>query len=416
MLNVNFSKVKSPHLSESASTTPSASRALLLVGGLFVIFGILVLLFGSWSELGPVGHVLATTVPLLALYWLSFLAWKKPLYRTLSSTILIVASVILPLVIGVIITETHSYNSTDPWLGLVVSLISLVIYAIIEFWLQQEQQAFFTGVALVASTLNLASVMHWAPYWHPVAALLAGLVLLKVARFLKQSQSDGEASVYHTIGFAITMFSAAALPFSYYVNIFNTPSQPELYISLGYPVIALFFLGVAIYFSYLWRQYSKDILAYQLRVFAENAAAVVLVVPAILIAMSHTHRLDDLIVFVLGVLALSISYAIRVRLFRIMGYVGVLFAFIRVILVRLTLLKLTWPILLLAIGFILIMLAFLVIYLQAKQSLSILWKETDDSLFHLGEEGTFSKTQHSWSVWQWFGFGFLLLFLLAIIR
>jgi hypothetical protein len=377
----------------------SSSVLLLVVGAALILFSIAVMLGLGWQELSTLGKIAGTGIPLLIMYGLAFASRRHPTYSILAPYLFVIASLILPFVVGELVYQVGYGQADNTWYFITPPLILLVLYSLLEFWAELPGHAYFVVISLIFAAVDLGKLKDLGSFWQVAIAIVTGLVLLIVGELMRQAEAKQEAPIYTVAGFITLLAGILLLPTSV-VSYVISWIPDRLIISIGNVLISALLLGIAVYFAQQWKKHADDITAYRLRLVAENVAAITLVLPGLNIAVNQISLSNDIIVLALGILALIVSYLIRVRLFRIMGYIGALFGLLHIPVRYLFGLGFSWPLLLLVIGFLLIALAFFVLNVQSREKLNILWSTSNSSMYGLGKDLPANYPQKALPSWQ----------------
>jgi len=99
-----------PPVPKKRHVRASAAEALLFVGGLIVVIGALTMIGGGWQSWGRDGRIFSVIIPTLIAFGLGF-GIRKPESQRASQAFLLIASVLLPVSIGLTLSELDTSDA-----------------------------------------------------------------------------------------------------------------------------------------------------------------------------------------------------------------------------------------------------------------------------------------------------------------
>ena len=354
------------------------ANVLLLAGSSFVIIAIFVLIFASWNAFSQSGRIVATLLPLLALYLLGFGTRQKPGWSDLAKYTILTGSIILPVAVGVLVDQLKLAAYPSSTFFFYVFFVTTIVYVCLEFALRQKTHALLSVVSAIGLACSFSAAINAENYIYCLMGILISVFFLSVAWQADRADDRYQANIYLVAGTVAGLLALVSLPQAYFGFGFNSS------VTLGYLVVAVIFFAVAVLYSREW-QARKSEHALLLRQIAEIFSALTLIVPAILAALfAGRDTLNALLALIVGVLALLISSFVRVNLFRPLGCYAAAIGLFELVFLAFNQLKAVWPIALLVLGFLLIGIAYGFQHFKYRELFQKFISQSDSSLFGLG--------------------------------
>lgn len=401
-------------------SSQQSSHILAVVGGALVVLGIVALIFASWGSFTPSGRMLATALPLAAVYGLSFWGYRQQSTRDIGRYALVTASIIMPFVLGVLIYQSGLYADVDGQLITLLALASAANAGVIELYYRERSHTAVTLVSLLVATGGFVYWMSLDGLGIVLSILLAGFLMQVVGRIQNPEVAGGESvAAWHYVGSTVVLLGLFALPHAV-LSLMNGESPygwyalHPLFLSLMYVGVGIINLFVAAWYSRQWQEHRHQHALLALRRLFERTSAAFMVLPPLLYTLSSDTAGPFLVLLGASLLALGLSLKVRVAWFRSLAVAGFVVGLIRLILLGLRELSAAWPIVLMVVG-----IAFLTLALLgargAKDWLQPLFTLPKETWEGLGEEPAEKKpaAKGMSSGWLWFAVALLALFLLS---
>ena len=200
---------------EAPNQEHKPNTMLLLIGGILMVLGVIVLVSSSWSSFSATGRMITVALPLIGLYVMSALSWRRPTYHTIGHYALLTSSAMLPFVTGVLIYQSGLYTTVDAQLVLYCSVFSLIVAATLEFILRQREQVVFTLISVIAAVISLTNALQFSSVENAWLALAIGVLLLIGGIALQQDNEKMEAFFFCSLGFLGFIAGLGLLPILY---------------------------------------------------------------------------------------------------------------------------------------------------------------------------------------------------------
>ena len=339
--------VPEPPTEHSSRANPTT--ALLLAGISLILIAVVVIVTASWQQFSPIGRILATFLPLCALYAMGLQGYRST--NRFAPYLLVAASTIVPFVTGVLLQQSGFGTVNDPAFWLIIGLVTLSVSLYFEFGLQQT---FHTPLTILSLLLvpQFAANLIWTDqsFGFSLAGIASGVALLVVATKVPNEQ---RAHTYTVLGILAGWLGVAFLPALLFINEPLGVASLLLYLGFGLLLIVLAIYSSGIYIA------TKDKNVLLVRQTAEQTAPLLLILPAVLACMGDPgNPTKSLLLLIIGVLVTLFSSFILVRSFRILGYGGMIGGLLFLLFLAFSALQASWPLVLLAVGFVLIAAAY----------------------------------------------------------
>jgi hypothetical protein len=327
------------------------SHLFATIGGVLVIIGLLALIIGSWSMFSPLGRILTAVLPLAALYALIPIAQSKPEARPVLPYMLITASISLPLVLGVILYQSGLFSEVNAAMITVLAAVSALNSGLIEFLYGDRIHTSLTIGSLITAALAFSSWLALDFTGTTTVILLTGALMLALGMLQSMDKRNPQSAAWHLSGAVLTLASFVVLPLSLTMNVLEWDTRLSLAV-LGYIIVAGLMLWIAVLYSRLW-QADKSVRYYhEIRSSFENLAALALTVPAIILTLSNSFAGTFLMLIAASLLSIGISTKVRLSIFRVLGWTGLIVVIVRMVLLGLQNLSAAWPVALVVLGII----------------------------------------------------------------
>jgi hypothetical protein len=368
------------HGTHHAAAHPTSTP--LLYSGLFlIVLAVLLLIMTSWNSFSPASRIITTSLPVLLLYILAHQNRQRPTNVNLSKAASFTASLLFPFALGVIIYQSGLYRPEDAPLNatlvFLISLVSLIWFAILEFIRDKPWLAPLTIVATCTVALSVGGLLELPSYMFYLFGIIVGYFLLSVGWTLQHVRKLREATLFTYCGAIIGIISLLLFPSSYFQGVFG----PSL--SLTYAGLAIILFLVAIVYSIEWTREPYEPFMF-VRKIAENGAAITLTLPALLNCLSTDSVINALIALLFGAIALLVSKRVHVPAFKTLGAIAAIVAVGKVLVLSFILAGSLWIYVLLLAGFTLIGLAINTGHAHVRTTLASILSPSPTSLFGLG--------------------------------
>ncbi len=344
------------HPMDQSSPTQRNTHLLAILGGFLIVLGILTLIASSWSSFTPLGRIVTVLIPQVVLYVLVAINRKDQSTRAIGKYALITASVILPFVLGAVIYQSGAYGAVDAALVSILALVSTANSLLIEFLGRDKLHTPLTLVSLVTTGVAFSNWMGLDFSGFALVMLLVGSFMLAFGALQDIRKDEYNAMAWHAAGFVIFLGSLLVLPSSLVPGTVDGDLRVTL-ISLGYVVSSLILLCITVLYSRLWQAQKETSIFHEIRTIGENVAALALVVPAIFSSIGSSSAGAFLVLLGASLISIAISTKVRVNFYRRLGIAGIAVALVRLVLLGVQQLAAFWPILLIAGGLILLIMA-----------------------------------------------------------
>lgn len=125
----------------------SASKILLILGGLVMILGGLTYIKINWQQWNQIMRVLAIFIPIFISQTIGAILWFKKNYEKQAIAFLVCSSLLFPLFLIVAFNEYKIYQGFPNAYGLAISLLSLIFFLIQSLIFSHPIWAFISSVA-----------------------------------------------------------------------------------------------------------------------------------------------------------------------------------------------------------------------------------------------------------------------------
>lgn len=330
------------------------SHLFAILGGVLVIVGLLALIIGSWSSFTPVGRILTAVIPFALLYVLIGIARTKPEARPVIPYALITASVSLPLVLGVILFQSGLFTEVNAELITITALASTLNAGLIEFLYGDTLHTPLTLTSLIVAAIGFMSWFGLDLGGCCTVLLLVGALMLAMGVLQGMDSRNRGTAAWHSTGAVLVLGSLAILPVALLnQNVYSNDDLQGSLIALTYVGSAAITFCIAALYSRLWQVQKKLRYLYEIRTVFERVAALFLVVPAMVVALTSQLGGTFLVLVGTSLISLGISTKVRVSWYRILGMLGLAVAILRILVLGLRDLAAIWPIVLVGIGILL---------------------------------------------------------------
>jgi hypothetical protein len=376
------------HESATHTSAPTAHQrsntAFLLIGLGLVILSVVLLVVSAWDSFQPASRILLTVLPVVLLYALGYRYRSHGVHQKSSQYALLAASLLFPFAIGTLIYQSGLYrpddNQVNATLVFLISLVSVLWYAALEFFFRQTSHTPLTVLSTCLLALSLGSFLEQPPYMYYAFGIIVSYFFLSVGWTLQHIGKNDEGSTYTRAGLGIGLISLLVFPLAY----FHTAN--DLPITLSYFAISVILLLVAILYSNEWTK-EEHRPYFQVRSLAEQAGAITLTVPALLACLGSDVPGETALAFALGIVSILLSQKIRIKSLRYLGVLTVCIALLKGVLLSFVLIQASWIYFLLILGFAFVALAFRgsSTSVRYRSLLELLWVRPTTSLYGLGD-------------------------------
>ena len=327
---------------------------------------VIALVSTNWGTFSSVAKVTILGVPVIALYLAGFATRSQAHFSEVSTVSLVTANLAFPFVLGVAIFELAGAPAIDGGFMALVSGISFLWFCIVEFMLKVRQNSFLTYTALAAWVVSTGSTLPNTPFFVDLVFIGIGLItLLGVHLVVPGEEGRRQLRTYLMLGalsFFTTVFTldgSIRSSFGEYTST-TSPLAIDVVVILSYAFLGFLGIMVAVTAAKQWKDLGERMYG-ELRLVSEQSLLLLAAIPTTLIATSL--GLEDAIPQILIALLVSTSslvFAVRLKLKTTTTVswftTGILIA--QLLFAAFSAAEISWPVLVLIIGSLLFVLAF----------------------------------------------------------
>lgn len=368
--------------SESFFEKFDSTKALLVIGILLIAIATIIVAWSSWSNVAPFVRVLYIALPMILLYAIAYFLQNKAIYQEIQKGLFATASFILPFALGTFfyqfdILSTRAASTDDNIILLIFfsAFVGLIYYAIIEFAFRQYFMSLMTLLAFWVSTISLFiyfDTSETAAIWISLlfSAIIFGLGYL--FSIIKLSNNK----TYVVLG---ALPVSILLPTATLLTINSESSSGNEANALILASFGIVYLLFAIALNYFYLQ-TKEKAFHVLKRLHEEYAPIMMLMP--ILFLSFTNQIFGMLLIGLSVIYILITAKINIKTLPYMGAIG-LVAGVMVITGKYFKDSISWPIIILLIGFLSIGLGLLI-----KKLTKFRDQEENNNFLGLGEDSS----------------------------
>lgn len=362
----------------SQSPEYSPANLLALLGGALIVAALVGLVSTTWSTLDTTLRILITSTPTLFLFLIGFSmksTSKTALFQTIT---LITALLAFPFSLGVILYETAFDSTLSSQLLMVVFGVTALVSAGLEFGVKLRNVTPFTlGFAVLWLVYSSEVVM--TPGYFALAMIGLGVLSALLARPSFVKEAPLWSHFYLSFSQVTFIWAALILPDSIagYFLVSGSDSGSRI-ITLVSGLVSSLLLGVVILsVASRWQTQfheTKDTLFAFSRRNAEVIAALSLIAMPTLFGIFHeTYRenLGMVLALIPTTGALLLSYRVPLSAWRVTAWTALGVLLFTFLLEALEAVDISLPLILLVVGIILFIVAYLIMHRESRGKVSI---------------------------------------------
>ncbi|CAN5160075.1 hypothetical protein BH11PAT4_BH11PAT4_4670 [soil metagenome] len=352
----------------------SAATISAVIGGALIVAAVIALVSSNWGTFSSLAKVAILALPVIGLYAAGFLTRSQDHFKEVSTVSLFTANFAFPFVLGVAIFEMSGAPAIDGNFIALVSGISFLWFAVVEFFLKVREISFLTYTALASWIVAMGSTVPNMPFFNDLAFIAIGIVtLLGIHLAVPGKEGVRQLRTYLILGalsFFTTVFTLGSSVRDGLSMMDDggaiTTLGSDLLVMLSYILLGALGIVIAITMAERWKETSERLYG-ELRLVSEQSILLLAAIPTFIVAVSSGY--DDTIAQVLIALltaGASLLFATRLKLKSTVTVSWVLCAFLvgHLLIEAFAAAEISWPVLVLVIGSLLFVLAF---FLSARQ-------------------------------------------------
>jgi|GEM_PF-6503542 len=377
----------SPQTHTSVKQPLNASTIVGIIGGALVVIAVIALVSANWSNFSSWSKIISVAAPAVILYLLGASLKGKEHYEELQLVSILTANIILPFAIGVAYFQLAGQPALDASFYAVVSGVTTICYAIIEYILNLRQNTLLTLIAVSIWFFSLSSVFQANAALQGVIAMLLGVLAIIGGSLLlsPESKKKMQTHLYLAYGLILTIYGIFILA----PGFANQAAVLELQnwmSEVAYILLSFVFLATALYLADRY-MVTKEKLLNEGRRISEVLFTFFFLVPACWYAVNSTEQaaLMTITGLIASLFGLYISYKVAILLLRPVSFITLGFLLLKLIFLALSATELSWPFLVLAIGALLFVVAFIMNSQRNRQFNQWFTYQPTKSWYGLGE-------------------------------
>lgn len=359
-----------------------------------MVAAVIALVSTNWGTFSSVAKVTILGIPVVGLYLAGFFTRSQEHFKEVGTVSLVTANLAFPFVLGVAIFELAGAPAIDGGFMALVSGISFLWFCIVEFILKVRQNSFLTYTALAAWVVATGSTLPNTPFFVDLVFIGIGLItLLGIHMVVPGEEGRRQLRTYLMLGslsFFTTVFtldSSIRSSFGEYNSEIPTLTI-DVIVLLAYALLGVMGIMVAVAAAKQWKDQGERMYG-ELRLVSEQSLLLLAAIPTALIATSlGVEDAIPQILIALLVSTASLVFAVRLKLKTTTAVswfiTGVLIA--QLLFAAFAAAEISWPVLVLVIGSLLFVLAFVLSARSRKHPVGVEATEvTHQPLWGLGE-------------------------------
>lgn len=356
--------MSTPDSSSNNGQPVSAATTLAIFGGALVVIAIIALVSANWSEFGSWAKVLTVTLPMLALYAAGWALHDKSEHRELKTTSLITANLIFPFAVGVAYYEFCKQPELDATFFLIISGATTLWYALLEFVGNFRSNTTLTLAALTFWLLSLGGLFGAMDSWiTALAILVTGVLSMLLAGIVWRKKGPMlQPQLYIGYGLALLVISLFIFPAGVLqVTTLDGTDVADWITQLSFLILGKVSLVLAIHMANRWK-ITKDEAFLGARKVLESYFGFVITLPIAFIAVSSRSTEHILLLITAAIICCAgflFSYKVALPTLRSLSSLALILIILKLIDSAFTAVELSWPLLLLGLGILLFVIAFL---------------------------------------------------------
>jgi hypothetical protein len=352
----------------------SAATISAVVGGALVIAAVIALVSSNWGSFSSLAKIAILGLPVIALYAAGFLTRSQAHFKEVSTVSLVTANFAFPFVLGVTIFEMSGTPAIDGSFIALVSGISFLWFAVVEFFFKVRENSFLTYTALASWVVAMGSTVPDMPFFNDFAFIAIGIItLIGIHLVVPGNEGIKQLRTYLILG-ALSFFTTV---FTLGTSIRNgismwddgnavTSLGSDLLVMLAYVLLGALGIVIAVTMAERWKE-TRERLYGELRLVSEQSILLLAAIPTFLIASSSglEESVPQILLAILVAVA-SLLFATRLKFKStvVLSWMlsGILLA--QLLIAAFAAAEISWPVLVLIIGSLLFVLAF---FLSGRQ-------------------------------------------------